>query len=166
MKRKKQMPAEKNSLGFRHVRTVKDISEFACTKNDLRVLHLHIPGSGAVTTNIVYLVGSRHEARGETGIDQHARVLGDEQRRVARTAAAENAEAHGFLLRKNPYFIFRPGRKTRLGTREERRDGGMVTSMGSYHACAPFVASLQPGNPRRGPDTGQPICPRGVPAGP
>jgi len=36
-------------------------------------------------------------ARGKTRIDQHARVLGDEQRRIARTAAAENAKSHRHL---------------------------------------------------------------------
>jgi zinc protease len=76
MPRKKKMPEPKKSStkkphtipGFRHVRTLKNISEFELTKNGLRVLYMHLPGSGTITSNIVYLVGSRHEARGETGI--------------------------------------------------------------------------------------------------
>ncbi len=58
----------KATPGFTHIKTVKKISEFEFTKNGLRVLYMHIPGSGTVTSNIVYLVGSRHEERGKTGL--------------------------------------------------------------------------------------------------
>ncbi|MBI4086664.1 insulinase family protein [Candidatus Kaiserbacteria bacterium] len=58
----------KRIAGFRHVRTVQDIREFELAANGLRVLHMRIPGSGTVTANIVYLVGSRHEERGRTGL--------------------------------------------------------------------------------------------------
>ncbi len=38
------------------------------TSNNLRVLYMHRPDTGVVTTNITYLVGSRDEDRGETGV--------------------------------------------------------------------------------------------------
>ncbi len=54
--------------GFSYIKTVQAVSEFQLQKNGLRVLHMYIPGSGTVTSNIVYLVGSRHEERGRTGL--------------------------------------------------------------------------------------------------
>jgi zinc protease len=62
LKRKKTNP------GFKHIKTVGDIGEYELLKNGLRILHMHLPGSGTITTNIVYLVGSRHEERGKTGL--------------------------------------------------------------------------------------------------
>ena len=64
----KQTTARKHIPGFRHSKTLGDISEYVLLKNGLRVLHMHLPGSGTITTNIVYLVGSRHEERGKTGL--------------------------------------------------------------------------------------------------
>ncbi len=54
--------------GFRHLKTLKDISEYELRANGLRALFMRLPGTGAVTSNLVYLVGSRHEARGATGL--------------------------------------------------------------------------------------------------
>lgn len=54
--------------GFTHVKTTGGISEFILKANGLRVLHLKRPDTGIVTTNITYFVGSRDEARGETGV--------------------------------------------------------------------------------------------------
>jgi len=53
---------------FTHEKTLKGIEEYTYTKNGLKLLYVHMPGCDTVTSNIVYLVGSRHEARGETGI--------------------------------------------------------------------------------------------------
>ena len=53
--------------GFKHVKTAAGISEFILKRNGLRVLHLERKDTGVITTNITYLVGSRDEARGETG---------------------------------------------------------------------------------------------------
>ncbi|MCB9810900.1 MAG: insulinase family protein [Candidatus Nomurabacteria bacterium] len=53
---------------FKHVRTVKDISEYKLKSNGLTVLYKHIPDTGVVTTNITYLVGARDENIGETGL--------------------------------------------------------------------------------------------------
>lgn len=58
----------KPPTGYTHVRTVRAIEEYELRANGLRVLYMHVPGCGAVTSNLVYRVGSRHEARGETGI--------------------------------------------------------------------------------------------------
>lgn len=54
--------------GYTHIRSKKGIHEYELKANGLRVLYAQTKGTGTVTTNIVYLVGSRHEARGETGI--------------------------------------------------------------------------------------------------
>lgn len=53
---------------FKHEKTLKGIEEYTYTKNGLKLLYVHMPGCDTVTSNIVYMVGSRHEARGETGI--------------------------------------------------------------------------------------------------
>lgn len=68
MTQKRKTARQKTVSGLKHIKTLEDISEFELTKNGLRVLYMHLPGSGTVTSNIVYLVGSRHEQRGETGI--------------------------------------------------------------------------------------------------
>jgi zinc protease len=44
------------------------LTEYRLTSNDLRVLYAHRPHTGVITSDIVYLVGSRDEARGETGL--------------------------------------------------------------------------------------------------
>lgn len=54
--------------GFKHIKTVRDASELELLENGLRVVYMHIPGSGTVTSNLVYLVGSRHEIAGQTGL--------------------------------------------------------------------------------------------------
>ncbi len=54
--------------GFTHIKTVKDIEEYEFERNGLRILYMNVPGSGSVTANIVYRVGSRHEERGKTGL--------------------------------------------------------------------------------------------------
>jgi zinc protease len=53
---------------FKHIKTVNDISEYELKSNGLKVLYKNIPDTGVVTTNIVYLVGSRDESVGETGV--------------------------------------------------------------------------------------------------
>lgn len=50
------------------VKNVGDITEYILERNGLRILHKNMKGTGTVTTNIVYKVGSRDEARGATGI--------------------------------------------------------------------------------------------------
>lgn len=53
---------------LRKTKTVKDITEYTLSANELKVLYIPKPGTGVVTTDIVYKVGSRDEGRGETGI--------------------------------------------------------------------------------------------------
>lgn len=54
--------------GFSHARSAGDIHEYLLKANGLRVLYHHRPGTNVVTTNLTYFVGSRDEARGETGM--------------------------------------------------------------------------------------------------
>lgn len=53
---------------FKTIQKIGEIEELQLTSNGLRVLYLHRKDTGVVTTNITYMVGSRDEARGETGI--------------------------------------------------------------------------------------------------
>jgi zinc protease len=63
----KKAPKKIAVPGFSFVRCEKGISEFVLKTNGLRVLHHERKGTGVVTTNITYFVGSRDESRGETG---------------------------------------------------------------------------------------------------
>ncbi len=54
--------------GFTFVQSIGQIEEFVLTSNHLRILYLRRPDTGVITSNIVYFVGARDEARGETGI--------------------------------------------------------------------------------------------------
>ncbi len=49
-------------------KTIGAITEYVLTSNSMRVLFVQRVGTGVITSNIVYKIGSRHEARGETGI--------------------------------------------------------------------------------------------------
>ncbi len=57
-----------DSIQLKRVRAISEITEFQVSSNNLRVLYAPRKGSGVVTSNIVYHIGSRDEARGETGI--------------------------------------------------------------------------------------------------
>lgn len=58
-----------NSVGgLKKVKKVKEITEYILEKNGLRVLYVPRKGTGVITTNIVYFVGARDEAVGETGL--------------------------------------------------------------------------------------------------
>ncbi len=65
---KKQKKKDILSKDFRKIREVDGITEYVLINNGLRVLHKHIPKTGVITTNITYLVGSRDEQPGETGV--------------------------------------------------------------------------------------------------
>lgn len=54
--------------GLEKVTTKKGITEYLLPQNGLRVLFVRRPGTGVITSDIVYRVGSRDEAVGETGI--------------------------------------------------------------------------------------------------
>lgn len=49
-------------------KTVGTITEYVLTSNSMRVLFSPRAGTGVITSDIVYSIGSRHEAHGETGI--------------------------------------------------------------------------------------------------
>lgn len=53
---------------LKKIRTVGDITEYTIPENGLTVLYAFRKNTGVVTSDIVYKVGSRDEARGETGI--------------------------------------------------------------------------------------------------
>ncbi len=61
---KKDLPA----FSLKKIHKKGSITEYRLTSNDLRVLYVSRKGTGVVTSNIVYLVGSRDEMVGETGI--------------------------------------------------------------------------------------------------
>jgi len=54
--------------GFERVATVEGITEYKLKSNGLRVLLMPDPSKSKFTVNITYLVGSRHENYGETGM--------------------------------------------------------------------------------------------------
>lgn len=58
----------RHGRGLVRVKRVHEITEYRIPQNGLRVLFAPRPGTGVVTTNILYFVGSRDEARGETGL--------------------------------------------------------------------------------------------------
>jgi zinc protease len=56
------------TIRLRKRKTVGEIHEYLLEPNGLRVLFAPRRGTGVVTSDIVYFVGSRDEARGETGL--------------------------------------------------------------------------------------------------
>lgn len=67
-KRKKTNTNVPENISLRKVKSIGGITEYRLRSNNLRVLYAHRPHTGVITSNIVYNVGSRDEARGETGI--------------------------------------------------------------------------------------------------
>ncbi|MEZ5043849.1 MAG: pitrilysin family protein [Saprospiraceae bacterium] len=64
-----QKPAvEKLPEGIEKVTSVEGITEYLLTSNGLKILLFPDPSQPTITVNITYLVGSRHEAYGETGM--------------------------------------------------------------------------------------------------
>ena len=62
-----QRPAQASSVKAKKITSVEGITEYLLP-NGLRVLLFPDPSSAVITTNITYLVGSRHEGYGETGM--------------------------------------------------------------------------------------------------
>lgn len=54
--------------GFEKLATIEGITEYRLTKNGLRVLLIPDPSKNKFTVNMTYIVGSRHENYGETGM--------------------------------------------------------------------------------------------------
>jgi len=65
---KKSVPNTKQKPRVKKLKQIGDITEYVLTSNNLRVLYSERKGTGVVTTNIVYNVGARDEAIGESGI--------------------------------------------------------------------------------------------------
>src|SRR5688572_6260961 len=63
----KQDPIKKLPKGLQYVTTVEGISEYKLA-NGLRVLLVPDESKPTMTVNVTYLVGSRHENYGETGM--------------------------------------------------------------------------------------------------
>lgn len=59
---------KKGQQKLEKVRRIHELTEYQIPGNGLRVLFARRPGTGVVTSNILYFVGSRDEARGETGV--------------------------------------------------------------------------------------------------
>ena len=68
MSKKSETPTKAKVPQLKKLKSINEITEYTLTSNGLHVLYVHRPGSGVVTSDIVYFVGSRDEARGETGI--------------------------------------------------------------------------------------------------
>ena len=54
--------------GFTELASVEGITEYVLEENGLHVLLFPDPSKPTITVNVTYLVGSRHEAYGETGM--------------------------------------------------------------------------------------------------
>ncbi len=65
---KKTVNKKNTHPGFIFKKKIKDFEEYELKSNGLKVIYHYIPGTEVVTTNMVYLVGSRDEERGETGL--------------------------------------------------------------------------------------------------
>ncbi len=73
--------------GYRHVRTVEEISEYRLESNDLTVLLMPEHTAPVVTFMVTYLVGSRNEVTGTTGAThllEHLMFKGSENYNQAR----------------------------------------------------------------------------------
>ncbi len=109
MMSKKSVPNTRNtSPRLLKKKTVGSITEYVLTSNGLRVLFLPRAGTGVITSDILYAIGSRHEARGETGIahmlehmlfKQTAHDISKRQD----SAATEFEKAYGVVLNANTW---------------------------------------------------------------
>lgn len=61
-------PSAPSIPGYRLRTVAGDFAEYELKANGLRVIHRELPGTGVISTNLTYRVGSRHEARGTTGL--------------------------------------------------------------------------------------------------
>lgn len=67
-KSSKSVSKKQNFPGYEFITAKGGFSEYRLKTNDLTVIHYEMPGTGVVTSNITYQVGSRDEQRGETGL--------------------------------------------------------------------------------------------------
>ncbi|MBX9906432.1 insulinase family protein [Patescibacteria group bacterium] len=123
---------------FRHESTIENAEEYLYTKNGLRVLYVHIPGCDAVISNIVYLVGARHEARGKTGIahmlehmlfkntkDKHGKKV-PVPRYIPLQNKGASLNASTWIDRTNYYFVMPPQYLGEMLQAEAERMRGLI----------------------------------------
>jgi zinc protease len=89
-------------------KTVGTITEYVLTSNGMRVLFSPRAGTGVITSDIVYFIGSRHEAHGETGIAHMLEHMLFKQTThdIAQkhdAAATEFEKAYGVVLNANTW---------------------------------------------------------------
>ncbi|MBS2040207.1 insulinase family protein [bacterium] len=106
---------QKQSLA-KKVTTVEGITEYVLP-NGLRVLLFPDPSSATITTNITYLVGSRHEGYGETGMAhllEHLMFKGStKHRKIPEELTRHGARPNGttWLDRTNYYETFQASKE-------------------------------------------------------
>lgn len=122
------------------IKRVKEITEYRLTTNDLRVLFAQRSGTGVITSNIVYAVGARDEARGETGVAhmlEHMlfKPTKADLRRKSGSGAMQFERDTGIILNANTwkdrtsYFFSYPMEhfERALRTEAERMQGVVLT---------------------------------------
>lgn len=131
----------KHIPGYNHVNTVAGIEEYVLKSNKLRVLFLNRPNTGVVTTNITYLVGSRDENRGETGLAHMLEHMlfkptrFDIRKGITAGAAVQFEQNTGCVLNANTwkdrttYFFSYPSEffKKAIKIEAERMEGVILT---------------------------------------
>ena len=126
--------------GFHCSHVQEDFAEYQLKQNGLRVIHCELPGTGVVTSNLTYHVGSRDEARGKTGLAhmlEHMLFKPTAADRAARlTAGADRFESEtGCLLNANTsrdrttyYFSYPQEHLDRaLAVEADRMQGVVIT---------------------------------------
>ena len=118
--------------GVERVTSVEGITEYRL-KNGLRVLMFPDQTKQTVTVNMTYLVGSRHESYGETGMahllehmvfkgtPRHRNIPQRADRRMARGPTARRGRSHQLLRDLRRY-----GREPQLGARPRSRPDGQL----------------------------------------
>ena len=113
------------------MRTVEGISEYRLD-NGLQVLLLPDPTQSTVTVNVVYLVGSRHEGYGETGMAhllEHMMFKGTPRHRnvgklLEARGAQDNAETEAPIARTTIETLPATHGQPRLRARPRSRPHG------------------------------------------
>jgi zinc protease len=95
--------------GYTLARSLGEVEEYVLKGNGLRILYLHRPDTGTVTTNITYLVGSRDEIAGETGLAHMLEHMlfkptaYDKKHRVLEGSAMHFERSTGSILNANTW---------------------------------------------------------------
>lgn len=109
MSKKVSSKKGKHIAGFTFLRNVGPIEEYVLAENGLRILYHPRPGTNTVTTNITYLVGSRDEISGETGLAHMLEHMlfkptaYDKKHRIADGSAMHFERTTGSILNANTW---------------------------------------------------------------